>query len=270
MHHHRLILTEGLPCSGKSTAAKYIADALSMTFVDEGTGRHPADYENHAFLTEAEFADFLPQIEDEDDRRDFCAESVCVPGGVVSPLYELLPETQFSYLLQRKIYDFLPWETEKPLMLDKWRTFAENTEENYVFNCVFLQNPMCETMMRFDMTQAESAAFIGEIADIIRPLKPFVVYLKTDCIADRIRAALPERGEEWLRAVIDYHCGGAYGKAHALTGFDGYIAALEERQRRELAILKGLGLPYVIAENPQKDWDAAYAEILAAVRSNCS
>ena len=40
----RLIIVEGLPCSGKSTTARYIAEKLGYIYVDEGTCNHPADY----------------------------------------------------------------------------------------------------------------------------------------------------------------------------------------------------------------------------------
>ena len=59
---HRLIIVEGLPCSGKSTAARFLAEQCGMTFVDEGTGAHPADYENHAFLTKKEFLTLADMI----------------------------------------------------------------------------------------------------------------------------------------------------------------------------------------------------------------
>mgnify|MGYP006913132402 FL=1 len=48
---------------------------------------------------------------------------------------------------------------------------------------------------------------------------------------------MPERGQGWLDGVTEYHCSGGYGRAHALHGFEGYISALEERQRRELEML---------------------------------
>ena len=51
----RLYIVEGLPCSGKSSTARHIADVLTaagrqVNYMDEGTGRHPADYEFHAFV----------------------------------------------------------------------------------------------------------------------------------------------------------------------------------------------------------------------------
>ena len=149
-------------------------------------------------------------------------------------------------------------------MLDKWSEFAESAglNDRYVFNCVLLQNPMCETMMRFGFDKSVSAGYIGQICDIIRPLEPFVVYLKYDNIRDKIEKAVSERGTDWLGGVTEYHCNGMYGRENHLNGFDGYIAALEERQRRELEILQGLDIRYIILDAPGDDWERSYNEIL--------
>ncbi|MBQ7783679.1 MAG: hypothetical protein IJ368_06885, partial [Oscillospiraceae bacterium] len=61
--------------------------------------------------------------------------------------------------------------------------------------------------------------------------------------------------------VIDYHVNGAYGKSINAQGFDGYIACLEERQKRELEILSQLDAEHIIIDNPQRDWDKTYNEI---------
>ena len=254
----RLIITEGLPCSGKSTSAKFIAERLGWRFVDEGSGDNPADWEFHAFVKDGE----LPEFSAEQQKVITAGEKCC--GGFVVPISGTEGEF-FDRLISRKIYDFLPWDTEKPVMLEKWRRFAENQTSPVVLNCVFLQNPMCETMMRFGFPEHVSADYIREIAEIIRPLEPFVVYLKSSNIRQRIEAALPERGEDWLNAVVDYHCGGDYGKPLGLSGFDGYISALEERQRRELRILDSLGIHRIIIEEPEQNWDKAYEKMIAAL-----
>lgn len=240
---HKLVIVEGLPCSGKSSIAAYIADILkqneNVCFIDEGTGRHPADYEFHALAPAGMFG---------------------ADSRVVS-LAEYSGEL-FERLLPYKIYDALPWDTERLLMLEKWRQFVHEAQKDtvYVFNCVLLQNPMCETMMRFDFAQAQSQSYIEEIAQSIRVMNPLVVYLKNDDIADSVRKTASER-RGWLDAVIEYHVHGGYGMRIGAEGFDGYIQCLCERQRRELSILANLSLDYVVLDNPQRDWEKAKEEL---------
>lgn len=234
----RLYIIEGLPCSGKSSTARFVADTLTaqgktVRYIDEGTGDHPADYEFHAYV-----------------------------DGKVIPLNTVPPE-ELNACLPCKIYDGLPWETEAPLMLDKWQQFVFEADADtvYVFNCVLLQNPMCETMMRFNMTEAESAAHIQRIADILAPLEPTVIYLHNDDIEESVRRASAER-PGWLDAVISYHTDGGYGKSVGASGFDGYIACLRERQAREERILSALPVRAVTLANPQQDWPAALNRLL--------
>lgn len=238
---HRLYLIEGLPCSGKSTTSAYVASLLRepVCFVDEGTGNHPADYEFHALA----------------------------PAGLVGEESCIVPLSRYSgelfdRLLQYKIYDFLPWEVEKPLMLDRWRQFVAGAvaDTRYVFNCVFLQNPMCETMMRFGFPAEESERYIREIAQIVQPMEPVVIYLYNEDIAASVEKTAGER-PGWLDGVIDYHVNGAYGKSIGAEGFDGYIRCLEERQRRELSMLRRLPVSSLVVRNPQRDWAAARQEI---------
>lgn len=57
-----------------------------------------------------------------------------------------------------------------------------------------------------------------------------------------IEKVLKERGNDWLSAVIDYHVNQGYGQAKGLSGLQGYIKCFEERQIREITILKTTGL----------------------------
>lgn len=152
----KLIIVEGLPCSGKSTASEYIAKKLDAEFFDEGTGNHPADYEFHAFFRDSELSDFS-----EEEQKLIESVSTRRLDGIVVPL-KRVEGALFDRLLQHKIYDFLPLETESAVMLDKWKEFAGSVkpDEIYVFNCVLLQNPMCETMMRFGFDKQASTEYI--------------------------------------------------------------------------------------------------------------
>lgn len=141
-------------------------------------------------------------------------------------------------------YDFPDFASERATILDTWRAFAAHAEPDttYVFNCVLLQNPMCETMMRFGMSEDESRQYIGDIVAIIAPLHPVVIYIDAPDAKAAIDGALEERGDGWLNAVIDYHASQGYGKVHGLRGYEGYIACLEERRNRELRILRSLSM----------------------------
>lgn len=194
----RLIIFEGLPGTGKSTAAAMLSAELEKRKIkvftaDEGCEDHPADY---------------------------------------------------------KDYDFPDFETERRMILDKWREFVSiaDRETVYVFNCIFLQNPMCEAMMRFGMSEEKCLEYISEIADIIKCLDPVIIYIDSENAKDTVDAVLSERGNGWLGAVIDYHTSQGYGKDRGLSGYEGYISCLEERRRRELEILDALEISSVVTD----------------------
>lgn len=143
-------------------------------------------------------------------------------------------------------YDFPDFETERMKILDKWRSFTSKSDKNtiYVFNCIFLQNPMCETMMRFGMDETASRNYISEIAEIIKPLHPVILYIDRPNVKQTIDHVLDERGHDWLNAVINYHTTQGFGKENNLSGYEGYIKCLEERRVRELRILQALDIDY--------------------------
>ena len=151
-------------------------------------------------------------------------------------------------------YDFPDFETERKKILEKWRSFVETAGRDtvYVFNCVFLQNPMCETMMRFGMESSASQQYISEIAEIIRPLHPLIVYIDRPNVRGTVDRVLDERGHDWLEAVIDYHTSQGYGKRNHLSGYEGYIKCLEERKARELHILQELAIDCLMVSHDLK------------------
>lgn len=252
---NKLIIVEGLPSTGKSTTAKYIAEKFNFEFFDENNENHPADYVFSSYITEQQLKRFTIN-----EQKLIIAVSLKKDNGYIVPLKEFKGEL-FEKLVQYKIYDYLPWNIEKKLFIDKWTEFKNNISNNYVLNCTFFQNPMCETMIRFDFSLQESYEYIKEIYEIIKQLNPIIIYLKTNNIKESINRVLPNRGNEWLNAVIDYHCTGEYGKRNKLKGFEDYIKVLEERQNREICILEKLGINYIIIENPSIDWNKTYKKI---------
>ena len=170
------------------------------------------------------------------------ADELSKKGKRVMCVDEGVPEHPADYA----DYDFPDFETERRKILEKWRLFTEESDKDtiYVFNCIFLQNPMCETMMRFGMDDTSSQNYISEIAEIIKPLNPIIIYINQPNAKEAIDRVIEERGNNWLNAVIDYHVSQGYGKQNNLSGYDGYIKCLEERKIRELKILQTLAIDY--------------------------
>lgn len=105
-------------------------------------------------------------------------------------------------------YDiFDGFAAECDAILATWRRFVHHAQPGttYVFNCLPLQNPMCETMMRFGMDEEQSRDYIARIADIIEPMEPLVVYLDDPDVRTTVDRVLDERGNDWLEAVAAYH-----------------------------------------------------------------
>lgn len=259
---NRLILVEGLPCTGKSTIANYIAHLLQDTgkkvvCIDEGSGNHPADYEFQSFISNKILDNFTV-----DEKNNILKASYPKKGGYIVELNQL-SRPLFDKVLPYKIYNYLDWKTEKDLLLDKWSEFIKTANDNtiYIFNCCFLQNPMCETMLRFGFDTYRSMKYIRNILSIIEVMNPICIYLNIDDISDRIKANIDKRGYEWLNSVVSYHTNSTYGRQNHLEGFEGYISCLEERRKRELKILKNLNMDKLVINQHNDDWSSTHNQI---------
>ena len=266
---NKLFIIEGLPCTGKSTTSKFVSDLLlkeghTVSYYDEGSLEHPADYEFHGFMANNDL-----QILNSEELKQVQEIGYRKKSGLVIPLSKVNGEL-FDKIIPFKIYDCLPWNTEKTIMLEHWKEFtnkAYNEDIIYVFNCCFLQNPLCEMMMRFNFPYENIQKYIINIFEYIKTLNPLIIYLQNSNVKERVSEIAKERDDEWLKNVIDYHTSQGYGKANSFEGFDGYISCLEERQRVELKILKQLSIDKIIIDTPFENWERTHNTITDLIKS---
>lgn len=260
---NRVFIVEGVPCTGKTSTSEFIANILrksekEVLYFKEGEANHPADYDFHAYITNENFEKFL-----DEEKEILSNNSEKIKNGYVVSLSNIKGEL-FNKVIEYKIYDMLPWNIEYPIMLNKWTEFCENakmTGNIYVFDCCFLQNPLCETRMRFNMESQEIKNYIDNIYKRIKELNPVIIYLKNTNIKERIEEVSKEREEKWLEGVIEYHTSQGYGESHGYSGFNGYIECLKERQEVELSILNKFNIDKLIIENPFENWSDTYNKI---------
>lgn len=275
----KLILFEGIPGSGKSTAAVTLQDFLESKgipsrFWREGDFDHPADFEGIARLSKPQFEELL-------DRHPMLIEIVrehaSIRGGdhllqyrKIQRLYPEKVEPSFVEELScLDIYDGLPMEEYCRLALDRWQDFCESaivSGEVSLMECVYLQNPLTVMLARHDADPQVVRQHIERLTDIIRKLNPLIIYLHPQDAKTTLLHVHAERPKEWADFVIWYLTGQEYGKAHHLSGYEGVIKFYEMRQKLEVEILRSLPIQQRVIEHAGGEWEWCNNEMIDFVQ----
>jgi hypothetical protein len=266
----KLILVEGLPGSGKTTTAVFIAEWLQKRGVEtavflEGNLDHPADFESVACLDAAELAVLKAQFP---DYIDFLERQVLVDGDDYFFRYRALqqtipnlPEALITALARYEIYE-LPANKFRRLLLRRWQRFADSAAAGtvtYIFECCFLQNPLTMMLGRYDEPVEEGQAFVLELAAAIQVLQPRWFYLEISDVRTSLEQIAQSRPPEWLDFVTAYHTQQGHGKAQGWQGFNGLVSFYEMRKAIELSLLPQLPFPGLLVQHT--NWQADQAQI---------
>ncbi len=272
---HKLILLEGIPGSGKSSAGAALqnfleSDQIPSHFWREGDFDHPADFEGVACFNQPQFEALLSR---HPALVDLLQEHTSVRGDDYLLKYRKLqalhPQKVDRVLMdecsQLDVYDGLPVDEYCRLALERWRDFchAKRSDEVTLLECCFLQNPLTVMLARHNADPQAARQHIEKITEIIRALNPLVIYLHPRNVADTLQHVRAQRPKEWADFVTGYLTEQAYGKAHHLSGFDGVIQFYSKRQTLEMDILRSLPIQHLVVEHSGREWDRCEKEIAA-------
>lgn len=275
-----LILIEGIPGSGKSSAGAFVLDLLAQQgmaarFWREGDFDHPADFEGVAGLSQAHYRDLLAR---HPDLAPLFQQYTAVRGADYLVSYRklqhhhpaVMPQVLRDELAQHDVYDGLPLADYYRLALDRWHDFgraAAQSDTVNIFECCFLQNPLTGLLARHNADPKIARQHIANIAAIIQPLQTLVIYLaprNVRATLDRVRA---ERPNQWAAFVIWYLTGQAYGQNRLVAGWEGVVQFYQMRQRLEVELLAELPLRSLVIEHAGQEWAHCNAEISRFVRN---
>lgn len=272
MSDSKLILIEGIPGSGKTTAARAVHDWLknqgrNPKLFLEGDWNHPADFESVACLSESEYSELLAQFP---QQAVFLAQHARQESSDVFFSYRQMqaecaacaPDTLFEALARFEIYD-LPAQKHQDLLQRSWEKFALRaaTEETiYIFECCFLQNPIATLLARHNLAEEQIHRHILALSRSIQPLQPKVIYLAQKNVSATLEAVRRERPQEWADFVTWYLTGQAYGQSRGLEGFEGVKTFYAARQALEMDWLKTLPLSTTIIPD-DGDWGVRYKHL---------
>lgn len=283
MPQTRLILLEGIPGSGKSTAGAYLQTMLeqagfAVRFWREGDFDNPADFEGVACLTETLHRDLLARYP---ELAALLEEQLTIRGADHLLKYRKLqylhpqqvPQELVDELFDYDVYDGLPMEDYCRLALDRWQEFtrfAECSKQLMILECCFLQNPLTVMLARHNADAQLARNQVAKIAGMIAPLNPLVIYLQPRNVRKALEDVRAERPKEWADFVIWYLTGQAYGKAHRTAGYEGVIQFYEMRQKLEVELLKELPVRSLVIQHNGTEWEHCYKKIVAFVSTNLS
>ncbi|NHM32154.1 hypothetical protein [Neobacillus terrae] len=252
----KLILIEGLPGSGKSTTAKIAKGILaekgfSAELFLEGDFNHPADYEGAAFLSKEEYASILK--EEISDLQGYSSQK---EGGWVVHYKKMMeaklfPKELSEHLSKKDIYE-LPFKQHVRLITQKWQGFtakALNEDKIYIFECCFIQNPVTTGMVKHGEANEAVLNYIDELATIIEPLNPLLIYVDQQDIERSFKKAIQERPSEWYEGFNHYYTSQGYGLKNGVHGLEGTLAVLKARKELEKKIFESLNIKKVKLDN---------------------
>jgi hypothetical protein len=258
-------------------------DILKVWNVDtslflEGNVEHPADYEGGSYFSKTEFSQLLEQYKEVQPILVKHAIERC--GGFVLPQYKLkqdladkiVPDSFWDDIWNHDIYE-LPLEKNIELITDKWQRFVDQAmteNQTYIFECCFIQNPVTVGMIKYGASQEVVMNYVKQLAEIIEPLNPILLYVEQQDLPRAFKKAVQERPKEWSNGFMDYYTHQGYGKIHGVEGIEGTIDVLEARKQFESSIFNALTIKKVKIDNTQFNKDSHKNRIIDVVMNGVS
>ena len=147
--------------------------------------------------------------------------------------------------------------------LRNWRAFVSNlahSDRIVVLDGPVLQCTVAELLER-GADDDTVVQYVFQELEIIKPLKPAVVYFYQDDIESALRKAFNQRSAAWQKKVVTYLSNLEFGRRRTAKGFDLYLELNREIRRISDRLFEQLTIRKIGIENSEPDWGAIYDRI---------
>jgi thymidylate kinase len=220
----RLIFVEGLPGSGKSTTAQYVATRLQ-------DARLPAN--------------LIPEVRPEHPLN---------VGGPLHPAGRTTGEELFGrYTVEAYVAE----------SLQRWRAFVANAVKDSAINVMdsYPYQNAARILLQLDSPTHVIRAYAREVEAVTQPLAPALIYLQSSPSAEALATIQQTRGAAWAAYAIEVTTNCPYALHRHLAGFEGAMAVLGAYADLLKQLLSDSSVPRLELEDCGQDWSACYQRI---------
>lgn len=205
----QLILIEGLPGTGKTTATKRISEHLAskcekVVTLYEGDERIPCDFYEMAGIPIDEFEAFRTRhLETADELWAISLRTTNYVYLRLDKCSDFIADTFRKWDMgdernqQVSVAEYMPCVLER---LDSWVASNIDSEDIVVIDSGFLQNPINELLFR-KASDGEVHSFIKSIIEKFKLLNPVCFYLKRESAEAAISFAKRAKGHDWSSRI---------------------------------------------------------------------
>jgi hypothetical protein len=229
MRDTKLIFVEGLPGSGKTTTASWLAsrlqsERLMVSLLLEHQPEHPLNVGGHLH-----------------------------PSGYTTGEAFFLRYTSASFVQES---------------LQRWQAFvraALQAEAISVLDSYPFQNTV-RVLLQLNATPDCMRAYAGQVEALVMPLQPVLIYVNhRDLIhaCHNLSHISAQRGKAWTDYVVELvtHC--PYAMARHLEGFSGALAVISDYKQLTDSLLRQSRVPRLVLEDCAGGWEGCYQQIEA-------
>ena len=159
--------------------------------------------------------------------------------------------------------DFPTWDGYYDDRVRRWERFGNDAGASKgltIFESAFLQYLIFVTL-RWLAEPETIIPFLVRIAEAIRPLDPFLVYLDTPDPDAVYQEIVVRRGPQWVAGATRYFEQSDYAAKRGLRGLDGVLTFWREHYALTRQAVDALPLRKLIVDPRRGDWPSRRAEI---------
>jgi hypothetical protein len=229
MRETKLIFVEGLPGSGKTTTASWLASRLQSErlmvnlFLEHQPG-HPLNVGGHLH-----------------------------PSGSTTGEAFFLRYTSASFVQES---------------LQRWQAFvraAVQAEAISVLDSYPFQNTV-RVLLQLNATPDGMREYAGQVEALVMPLQPVLMYFNHRDLRHafhHLSTISAQRGKAWTDYMVELvtHC--PYAMARHLEGFSGALAVIRDYKLLTDSVVRQSRVPRIVLEDCARDWEGCYQQIEA-------